>query len=142
MHYAITTLVTLVLCLRASAQVPAVAPEDFSHVVGDWFRIEASAAPTQLAVEDPLVLTVRISADATGPAVLEPAGPSWLLQPWALALLLLLPPAGCIAWYAYWRRHHPDAVRELKQRRHCAAELTLRELQSGEPAAQRLAAVL
>ena len=33
-------------------------------------------------------------------------------------------------------------MRELKQRRHRAAELTLRELQSGEPAPQRLAAVL
>src|SRR5262249_17364622 len=78
----------------------------------------------------------------TGATVLEPAATSWLLQPWVLGLLLLLPPAACVLWYAYWRRHLPDAVRELKQRRHRAAELTLRELQSGDPAPHRLATVL
>src|SRR5438132_4904313 len=65
MRQAPTILIGLWLGLfaaAASAQFPAVAPEDFSHVVGDWFRIEVSATPTHLAVEDPLILSVRISA--------------------------------------------------------------------------------
>ncbi len=73
MSYAKTILMLFVLGLLPAAgraQVPAVAPEDFSHVVGDWFRLDASVAPTQLAVEDALILTVRISSKQ--PAVEPP----------------------------------------------------------------------
>ena len=32
------------------------------------------------------------------------------LAPWAVALLLLIPPALCLAWYFGWRRWYPDAA--------------------------------
>ena len=57
------------LCFGGSALAqdadapPAAAPVDFSHVVGR-LEISASAAPTQVAVEEPITLTVKIYGDA------------------------------------------------------------------------------
>ena len=80
MRQAPTILIGLWLGLfaaAASAQFPAVAPEDFSHVVGDWFRIEVSATPTHLAVEDPLILSVRISAKTSLGHIALPGAPDY-----------------------------------------------------------------
>ena len=46
-------------------------PVDFSNVVGNY-AIEASAAPLELTVEEPITLTVRISARGTVDARYEP----------------------------------------------------------------------
>lgn len=48
---------------------PLTAPEDFSHIVGRY-RIEATAAPTEVRVEDALTLTVRIIG--SGPVEYQP----------------------------------------------------------------------
>jgi len=46
----------------------------------------------------------------------------------SLALLLLAPPACCLAWYYAWRRVHPDAARRAHRRRSRAAREALRSL--------------
>jgi hypothetical protein len=42
-----------------------------------------------------------------------------------LALLFLAPPAGCLAWYAVWRRLHPDEARRARRQRSRAARVAL-----------------
>src|SRR5262245_6018297 len=67
-EYALAFLVTLALTSNVQAQPgveePPVAgrPEDFSGLVG-VYRISSSASPTEVNVEDPLTLTVRITGD-------------------------------------------------------------------------------
>jgi hypothetical protein len=68
----------------------------------------------------------------TGPEVLENWEPGPLSQAWVIALLLLVPPAGCGIWYWYWRRLHPDGACQSRRRRSGAAEAALRLLRSGE----------
>jgi hypothetical protein len=54
----------------AGSEPPAVGrPDDFSQVVGSY-RLTATAAPTRLRVEDPLLLTVRITG--SGPKAYQP----------------------------------------------------------------------
>jgi hypothetical protein len=48
--------------------------------------------------------------------------------PGGLAGLLLGPPVLCLAWYAVWRRRHPDEARHLRQRHSGAANQALRAL--------------
>ncbi|MBI3407777.1 MAG: BatD family protein [Planctomycetes bacterium] len=43
---------------------PAAAPPDFSHVAGQ-FRLSSSAAPTKVAVEEPITIKVQISGQAS-----------------------------------------------------------------------------
>jgi hypothetical protein len=45
-----------------------------------------------------------------------------------LVLALLLPPAGCVAWYLVWRRVYPDVARLARRRRSRAAQEALRSL--------------
>jgi hypothetical protein len=47
-----------------------------------------------------------------------------------LLLILLVPPAVCIAWYALWSHLYPDAARKARQRRSRAAQKALSALQS------------
>jgi hypothetical protein len=46
----------------------------------------------------------------------------------AVVVALALPPLGCLAWYAAWRRAHPDAARRAAQARSRAAADALRAL--------------
>jgi hypothetical protein len=54
---------------RADEPPAAGRPQDFSQVVGSY-RLADAAAPTDLATEDPLLLTVRITG--SGPAAYQP----------------------------------------------------------------------
>jgi hypothetical protein len=45
-----------------------------------------------------------------------------------IAMLVLAPPLGCIAWYLLWRRLYPDAARLANQRRSRAARRALNAL--------------
>jgi hypothetical protein len=47
-----------------------------------------------------------------------------------LLLILLAPPALCIAWYAVWSHRYPDAARQARQRRSRAAQKALHALQA------------
>jgi hypothetical protein len=51
-----------------------------------------------------------------------------LSSPAVLAVLLLLPPLGCAAWYAAWRRLRPDAARLARLHRSRAAQAALKRL--------------
>src|SRR6516162_9933180 len=68
LSYTLAFLVLLTSVSRIQAQrgveEPPVAgrPADFSGLVG-FFRISTSASPTEVRVEDPLTLTVRITGD-------------------------------------------------------------------------------
>jgi len=68
--------------------------------------------------------------------------------PLALLLALLLPPAGCVAWYVVWRRLYPDAARRARRHRSRAAQEALRSLRDldkgsdGETQARRAAAAV
>lgn len=72
----------------------------------------------------------------TGPAVLRRDEPPGLPGPLALAALALTPPALALAWYAWWRRRHPDAGRHARLQRSRAARLALKRLHAG-PTADR-----
>src|SRR5207249_2243163 len=63
-----------------------------------------------------------------GEQVLRHEAPPTLPGPVVLACLLLVPPVSCAAWYAVWRRRHPDEARLLRQRRSSAANQALRAL--------------
>jgi hypothetical protein len=62
-------------------------------------------------------------------------------------MLVLAPPAACMAWWLVWRRRYPDVARRSQQQRSRAARRTLHSLQqvrnlSGQPLATRAAAVM
>jgi hypothetical protein len=65
---------------------------------------------------------------ATGASVLRSEERYVLPSPWALGLLLLVPPGLCAAWYGLWRRRHPDTARQSRQRRSRAARHALKAL--------------
>jgi hypothetical protein len=67
-------------------------------------------------------LFVRLGLDPY-PEHRSPAG--WLIP----AIAAAGPPLVCGAWYAVWRRRHPDAARLAGQRRSRATAVALRELQ-------------
>jgi hypothetical protein len=46
-----------------------------------------------------------------------------------LAVLLVVPPAGCVVWYLLWSRLYPDAARLARQRRSLAARKALHALE-------------
>jgi hypothetical protein len=87
------------------------------------------------AVAVPLNAPARAFEIATGSAVLARRPSLGVPGPVLLALLLLTPPLGCVAWYLCWRRLYPDAARRAQQRRSRAANQALRRLQD----ARRLA---
>jgi hypothetical protein len=68
---------------------------------------------------------------AAGPDVLRREGVGRVPGLLGLALLLLAPPAACVAWYAAWRRLYPDAARQAQRRRSRAAQEALRALRRG-----------
>ncbi|MHB1424997.1 MAG: hypothetical protein ACYC3I_17630 [Gemmataceae bacterium] len=65
---------------------------------------------------------------ATGPAVLERQTPWSPPSLGTIAVLLLAPPLGCVAWYLIWRRLYPNAARLANQRRSRAARHALQAL--------------
>jgi tetratricopeptide (TPR) repeat protein len=65
---------------------------------------------------------------ATAPAVLERQTPWTPPSLGTMAMLLLAPPLGCVAWYLLWRRLNPDAARLASQRRSRAARRALHAL--------------
>jgi hypothetical protein len=71
----------------------------------------------------------RMYALTTGPEALQPASRAWWASPVVLAVLLLVPPAGCWVWYAVWRRLHPDAAVLARLHRSRAAQHALGRLQ-------------
>jgi len=54
----------------ALIEVPAAAPANFSQVVGDKYRIFSSAMPTEVLIEEPITLKVRI--EGQGPEKYHP----------------------------------------------------------------------
>jgi hypothetical protein len=115
----------------------------------------------QVAYTDPIPLTVRphkvyavpldapdnllkLAAGADLLASQQPWGPP---SPWAVAFLLLAPPALCAVWYFAWRRLYPDAAGLARQRRSLAARRALQSLDgigrlSPDQRAARVAAVV
>jgi hypothetical protein len=71
----------------------------------------------------------------TGPAVLTRQAPWSPPGTILVALLLLVPPLACAAWYVAWRRLNPDLGRQKEQRRSRAARHALARLQQAERAA-------
>jgi tetratricopeptide (TPR) repeat protein len=67
---------------------------------------------------------------ATGAAVLERQTPWTPPSIRTIAVLLLAPPLGCVAWYLFWRRAYPDAARLASQRRSRAARRALQALRT------------
>jgi hypothetical protein len=78
----------------------------------------------------------------TGPEVLARAGLERCSQPICLALLLLAPPLGCVAWYWIWRVRNPDAHQAARRRKSEAARAALTSLQNGATSPGGLAAVM
>jgi hypothetical protein len=109
--------------------------------------------PIPLQVSKHAVYAVPLQAPesayqlATGPELLAERTPWRLPGPAWLALLLAAPPLLCAAWYAGWRRLHPNAARRAVQRRSRAARLALealrgsRQLPAEQQAARAAAAV-
>jgi hypothetical protein len=103
----------------------------------------------QIAFTDPVPLSVRPAEEyvplppvpdavyelATGPGVLARERPPGPPGPVVLSLLLASPPLACAAWYAVWRRRHPDASRRGRRRHSRAAQRSLKSLRG----ARRLA---
>jgi hypothetical protein len=69
---------------------------------------------------------------AAGPAVLERQTPWTPPGPGTIAVLLLVPPLGCLAWYLLWQRLYPDAARLASQRRSRAARRALHALRTAQ----------
>jgi hypothetical protein len=69
---------------------------------------------------------------AEGAAVLRQEEPFALPGSWLLALMLILPPGLCAAWYLAWQRAYPDQARRARRRRSRAAQQALRALRSAE----------
>jgi hypothetical protein len=98
----------------------------------------------QVQYTDPIPLKVQ-SAPVMEPVAHEVAaaflqtygGPALLARqaPWSppgmvlVALLLVVPPVACAAWYVVWRRRYPDAGRQKQRRRSRAARQALARLQ-------------
>ena len=49
---------------NAEVEVPPVSRPNFSQVVGDKFQMTSTAAPTEVYIEEPITLHVRISGQA------------------------------------------------------------------------------
>ena len=62
--------ITSTLSAQRQGEPPAVRPEDFSELVGSY-QITSQARPTEVCVEDPVALTVRITGQ--GPRPFQPA---------------------------------------------------------------------
>ncbi len=93
-------------------------------------RVTVAGAPDPPPVPDAVLEVVR------GDEVLRSDGPWSPPPPGMLALLLLAPPAACAAWYAVWRRFHPDEARRAQRRRSRAARQALQAVRGaggGEP---------
>jgi len=67
---------------------------------------------------------------AEGTAVLGPRASGLAGMPMVLLLILMLPPAVCLAWYRAWCRIYPDAARLARQRRSRAARQALKALRA------------
>jgi hypothetical protein len=69
--------------------------------------------------------------------LLRQAGDPRLPGAGVLLLMALAPPAGCLAWYAVWRRRHPDVAHAARRRRSRAAHEALQMLrrigEDGDP---------
>jgi hypothetical protein len=115
--------------------------------------LASTTRPFQTIYTDPIVVPVPLVAPAsafeiaTGPAVLtRPL--RWPVPGVLVAVLLLLaPPAGCVAWWLVWRRLYPDVARRTRQRRSWAARRALSALHqvrslAGAALADRAAAVM
>jgi hypothetical protein len=92
--------------------------------------------PQATRVEDTLETGNRLSAKyplVTGAAVLERREVSELPAPWLLALLMVLPPGLCLAWWGLWRHYYPDTARVVTLRRSRAARLALKALRAARP---------
>jgi hypothetical protein len=81
---------------------------------------------------------------ATGVKVLSREGSSVGYSLPLLALLLLVPPAGCALWYAIWQRLYPNAARRARLQRSQAARRALERLHAlrRDPGAAESAAVV
>ncbi len=116
--------------------------------------IQPASRGFQVIYTDPISLhvhpraAVAVPLKAPAPALgLEPVE-KVVARPWhwptlgpvALIAILLLPPLGCLAWYACWRRLNPDAGRLIHLRRSRAARRALHRL-AGLPRGDRGAAV-
>jgi hypothetical protein len=108
---------------------PAIQPasKGFQTPYTEPIPLHVTAAETLAAPPSPvpdLFLQTR-----TGPEVLAHRAP-WSPPSWPLlAVLLLMPPVACAAWYVVWRRLYPDAARRVKQRRSRAATVALKQLE-------------
>jgi hypothetical protein len=92
-------------------------------------RAEVRPAEMQGATEA-AGLPDRVYQFVQGPAVLRPEDRFALPGPLLLALLFLVPPGLCAAWYLAWRRLYPDAARLARQRRSRAAERAFKALRA------------
>jgi hypothetical protein len=117
--------------------------------------IRPAARAFQVVYTDPIPLHVRPRAAVAVP-LQAPAGalrlepvervlarrPRWQAPgPAATVAILLLPPLGCLGWYAWWRRRNPDAARLTRLRRSRAARRALHRLAAlGRAPADRRAA--
>ncbi len=98
--------------------------------------------PLRVTEQAPAAVALRVPEEAyslaTGPALLSARSPWRLPGPWALAGLLLAPPALCALGYLAYRRLRPDAALRARRRRSKAAERALRALR-GRPGAEHVA---
>jgi hypothetical protein len=93
--------------------------------------------PRATRVEEPLETGNRLGNKyplITGAAVLERREVAELPAPWLLALLVVLPPGLCLAWWGLWRHYYPDTARAVTLRRSRAARLALKALRAVRPA--------
>jgi hypothetical protein len=123
--------------------------------------LAGAGKPFQVAYTDPIPLRVRehtavpVPLRAPASTMAITTGPEVLSTPlhWpapnavATAVLVILPPAACLAWWIRWRRMYPDVARRTLQRRSRAARHALHALHqihglSGEPLAARAAAIM
>jgi hypothetical protein len=65
-----------------------------------------------------------------GDQVLKHEIPEALPGPAVLSVIAFGPPLACLTWFLVWRRVHPNAARQARQRRSRAARLALRELRA------------
>src|SRR5205823_6433025 len=105
-------------------------PPNFSGAAGHY-TIQAKATPTTVRVEEPITLTVRITALKPGPWKHPPQRDKLKLLaddlgvehwPWEFRMGmivagLLLPPLACWAFYFLWRQGFPEAAERLRRRR-------------------------
>jgi hypothetical protein len=110
------------------------------------FRPPSRGYMTIYAPEIPITVgPVTIERPVTAPEeafvladgdVLRRDGDDRFPGPVVLALVLLTPPIGCLAWYFAWRRLYPDAARRARRRRSLAAQAALKALRGGPRSAE------